>query len=88
MTAGGREVSEFRNEHRLQRQRRVENLKFCDKSNMRREDVMEFVDEISRKAKKYERDFEFEHLMIFDEEGKFDKERKFAEFCKTFELNY
>jgi hypothetical protein len=44
--------------------RRAGDLEFCDKGNVRREDVGELVGEMSRKAKKCERDFEFEHLVM------------------------
>ena len=44
-------------------------LEFCG-SNVRREDVVELIDEVSSlKVKKCKKEFEFEHLMMLTRKG-------------------
>ena len=51
-------------------ERRIYDLKFCDKNNMRRKNMREFVDEMSSlKVKKCKKEFKFEYLMMLMRKG-------------------
>ena len=51
-------------------ERKVCDLEFCGKGNVRREDVGELVGEVSSlKAKKCKKEFEFEHLVMLTRKG-------------------